>query len=163
MNYEINVQRQKRNNLVLRLSPGTMDILIPNWLEADSPQVQQFIAKGIERYGDKVPPKTEHELCKAEIFELVDQWAKRIGVQPRRVQMRTMYRKWGSCSRRGTITLDTALCHVPLRLVEYMICHELVHLIEFNHGEGFRNLMSLYMPDWEERKRELTGLTGFRN
>jgi predicted metal-dependent hydrolase len=162
VNYEINVQPQRRNNLVLRISPGTMDVLIPNWLHKDSPQVVRFIQTGIERFGESIPPKAEHPITRQQIMALVETWAERIGVSPKRIQMKTMYRKWGSCSRRGIITLDKAVYHLPMRLVEYLVCHELIHLLEFNHGEGFQNLMTQHMPDWHERKRELTGYTTFK-
>lgn len=161
MNYEINVQTQRRNNLVLRISPGTMDVLIPNWLHKDSPQVVKFIQTGVERYGERIPPKSENPITPQQIKKLVAEWAQRINVSPKRVQFRTMYRKWGSCSRKGTLTFDKALCHLPWSLVEYMVCHELVHLLEFNHGEGFQRLMTQHMPDWQERKRQLTGFTHF--
>jgi predicted metal-dependent hydrolase len=162
VNYEIKVQPQKRNNLVIRTSPGVLEVLIPDWLHEDSPQVKQFIQAGIQRFGDRVPPKAIKPIPYQEIKSMVQSWAICVGVMPKRVQMRTMNRKWGSCSRRGTITFDTAVYHLPYHLVEYLICHELVHLLEFNHGPEFCNLMSLHMPDWQERKRELTGFEHFR-
>lgn len=163
MNYEITIQPQRRNNLVLRISPGSMDVLIPNWMENNHPQVVRFIQAGVERFGEQIPPKADNPLTRQQIVKLVEEWAARIHVSPKRVQLRTMYRKWGSCSRRGVLTFDKAVCHLPLALVEYMVCHELVHLIEFNHGEGFQQLMTAHMPDWQERKRQLTGYSGFKN
>jgi predicted metal-dependent hydrolase len=161
MHYEIKIHQQKRNTLVLRISPGTMDVMIPNWLKDDSPQVVQFIERGKARFGERIPPKSETPFSEAQILVLVHEWATRIGTHPKRVQMRTMYRKWGSCSRRKTITLDSALGQLPFRLIDYVVCHEVAHLLEFNHEKGFQDLMSHHMPDWQERKRELTGFDHF--
>jgi predicted metal-dependent hydrolase len=156
VNYEIKIRQERRNNLVMRVSPGALEVLIPNWMERDNPQVIQFVEKGISRFGGKIPPRITEQISRHEIERLVAVWAEKLGVQPRRVQMRTMHSKWGSCSRCGTITLDKALCWLPVDLVEYVICHELAHLLEFDHGAGFRALMSQHMPDWEARKQALT-------
>ncbi|MEO8393656.1 MAG: M48 family metallopeptidase, partial [Chloroflexota bacterium] len=68
---------------------------------------------------------------------------------------RDMYQKWGSCSSRGNITLNTALCHLPPDLAEYVVLHELVHLRVFNHSKEFKALMLIYMPDFVERESRL--------
>ena len=86
---------------------------------------------------------------------MVSYWAERIGAQPGRVQVRDMYQKWGSCSSKGNITLNTALCNLPRDLAEYVALHEVAHLLVFNHGKQFKVLMSAYMPDWREREKRL--------
>ncbi|MCB9450309.1 MAG: M48 family metallopeptidase [Anaerolineaceae bacterium] len=89
---------------------------------------------------------------------MVDEWSVRIGVQPKRVQFRTMTRKWGSCSSKNNVTLNQRLTWLPPRLAEYIVCHELVHLRELNHGPQFKALMTTYMPDWKSREQELRAL-----
>jgi len=66
-----------------------------------------------------------------------------------------MYRKWGSCSGRGNITLNTALYYVPQPLAEYVVVHELAHLKIFNHSPEFWALVGQYLADYAEREREL--------
>ena len=66
-----------------------------------------------------------------------------------------MQRKWGSCSRRGHITLNTALCWLPPRLAEYVVVHELAHLRVFNHSKDFKAVLAQHLPDWEARAGEL--------
>ena len=92
-----------------------------------------------------------------DLLAMVAAWGVRIGVQPKRVRMRTMYSRWGSCSSKGNINLNRALCYLPPRLAEYVVCHELVHLRVFNHSKAFKEMMSQYMPDWKTRERELKG------
>jgi len=79
----------------------------------------------------------------------------RVGVTVTRVQVRNMRTKWASCSTRGTLTLSADLLRLPRDLVDYVICHDLVHLRVPDHGKGFRALMGCYMPDWQERQRRL--------
>jgi predicted metal-dependent hydrolase len=66
-----------------------------------------------------------------------------------------MQRKWGSCSSRDNITLNSSLTWLPPDLAEYVILHELVHLRVFNHGKEFKALMSQHMPDWKTREKAL--------
>jgi hypothetical protein len=68
---------------------------------------------------------------------------------------RFMRSQWGSCSRSGRISLNTHLIKTPLRLIEYVVLHELCHLRHYDHGRRFYGLMSRYMPDWQERRGEL--------
>lgn len=149
----IRIHRQNRRNLVMKRTPVGLVVFIPRWLKPDSPQVRQFIAAGVARLG--LPAPAVEQTSRAELRALVDRWAERLGVQPGRVQFRAMYRKWGSCSSRGSITLNTALLSLPPALAEYVVLHELVHLRVFNHGKDFKALMSAHMPDWQERQRTL--------
>lgn len=85
----------------------------------------------------------------------VRSWATRIGVKPARVQVRPMRTKWASISTSGSITLDLGLLKLPKELGEFVIVHELVHLLAPNHGKVFKSFMHAYMPDWETREKQL--------
>ena len=71
------------------------------------------------------------------------------------LNIRSMKTRWGSCSPKGRITLNTKLAHVPKRYIDYVVIHELCHLKVPNHGEGFYNLLTSVMPDWRERREKL--------
>lgn len=77
---------------------------------------------------------------------------------PINLRIRTMNRRWGSCSKAGTITLNTDLIKVPIHCIDYVITHELCHLCEHNHGEAFFRLLSRCMPDWKQRKERLDSI-----
>lgn len=83
------------------------------------------------------------------------QWAARIGVRVRRIQVRAMARKWASMSTAGNLTLSSALLELPAPLGDYVIVHELVHLLAPNHGKVFKSFMYAYMPNWQECDRQL--------
>jgi len=65
-----------------------------------------------------------------------------------------MRTKWASMSHRR-LTLDTGLLKLPKDLGEFVVVHELVHVLVRNHGRVFKSFMYAYMPDWEERDRRL--------
>jgi predicted metal-dependent hydrolase len=155
----IKIQRQKRSSLVMKLTPGGIVVYIPRWLKEDSPQVRAFIEGGLKKLEtESIPPLPPEQTSADELRAMVEEWAAIIGVQPKRISIRTMHRKWGSCSSRENITLNKTLCHVPRALAEYVVCHELVHLRIFNHSKEFKAMMSAYMPDWREREHELKAL-----
>ncbi len=82
-------------------------------------------------------------------------WASRIGVKPVRVQVRPMRTKWASITTAGYMTLDSGLLTLPKELGEFVIVHELVHLLAPNHGKVFKSFMHAYLPDWEVREKQL--------
>ncbi len=82
-------------------------------------------------------------------------WAVRIGVNVPQIHLRQMRSKWASISTAGRLTLNTELLGLPRSLGEYVIVHELVHLLAPNHGRVFKSFLYAYLPDWEERQCEL--------
>ena len=82
-------------------------------------------------------------------------WATRMGVSLRQVSIRRMTTKWASMSTAGRLTLNSELLALPRSLGEYVIVHELVHLLAPNHGKVFTSFLTAYMPDWEARERAL--------
>ena len=95
---------------------------------------------------------------KADLKSAVWQWADRIGVKVQEIHLRQMQRKWASISMKGRLTLNTELLDLPEALTEFVIVHELVHLLVPNHGKLFKGYMSAYLPDWEERQNCLRSL-----
>lgn len=153
----VQVKQQNRKSMVMRLTPsGEVLVLIPSWLSPENRQVKQFIKKALKQIEPHIPGSTlPQTISEEEIRTLAYQWAERIGVEVGRVQLRTMYRKWGSCSSNGNITLNTALCWVPRHLAEYVIVHELVHLIVFDHSPAFWDKMEMVLPASRLLEQEL--------
>lgn len=72
------------------------------------------------------------------------------------IKIRRMTSRWGSCQpRKGIITLNSRLAEAPRNAIEYVVLHEFAHFIHPNHSRDFYSLVSLLMPDWKERKKEL--------
>lgn len=75
--------------------------------------------------------------------------------RPSGLIIRTMKRRWGSCSFKGVITLSTELIKLPDIYIEYVIIHELCHLKHHNHGAKYYELLSELFPEWKSVRKEL--------
>jgi predicted metal-dependent hydrolase len=71
------------------------------------------------------------------------------------LSIRYMAKRWGSCTTAGKIILNTALIKAPKGSIEYVIIHELSHLVHHNHKKAFHSLQARILPDWEKRKNRL--------
>ncbi len=86
-------------------------------------------------------------------------WKRRLNVQVAGYFLQRMKTKWGSCNHRlGHIRLNTELVKKPKDLLEYVVVHELVHLIEPVHSERFMSILNDAYPMWREARAELNGL-----
>jgi len=81
--------------------------------------------------------------------------AERVGQRPSRLSIRGQRSRWGSCSRRGTISLNWRLMQSSPAVVDYVIVHELCHLLVPNHSAQFWSEVSRVMPDWRDQRRAL--------
>lgn len=77
--------------------------------------------------------------------------------RPTGLRIRTMKRRWGSCSYKGRITLNSELIKLDDRLTEYVIIHELCHLKQHNHGPKYYELLTQICPEWKSLRKELKG------
>lgn len=90
---------------------------------------------------------------------LIRKWEAKLGVEVAGYFLQRMKTKWGSCnSRHRNIRLNTELVKKPRDLLEYVVLHEMVHLIEPKHSERFVALMTEYYPAWREARAELNEL-----
>lgn len=90
---------------------------------------------------------------------LIAQWEPRLGVKVNRYFLQRMKTKWGSCTpSAGTIRLNTELVKKPRELLEYVVVHEMVHLLEPTHNSRFVALMDQHFPSWREARQELNAL-----
>ena len=74
------------------------------------------------------------------------------------IRLMTMRTQWGNCSPSGLLTLNPHLVKAPAICIDYVILHELCHLVEHNHSERFYQLLSQVMPDWEIVKVRLDNM-----
>ena len=91
--------------------------------------------------------------------ELIEKWAERLQVTVRGYFLQRMKTRWGSCNpRAGHIRLNTELVKKPRDLLEYVLVHELLHLIEPTHNDRFVRLLDEHYPAWREARAELNEL-----
>ena len=119
--------------LILRVRPGTS-------AEARSAIVSKWYRKQM----------------KAAIPDFLAKWEPVVGVTAKRVFVQKMKTKWGSCNLEGrSIRLNTDLAKKPLYYLEYILVHELTHLLEKTHNDRFTTLMDRFMPQWREYREML--------
>ena len=79
-------------------------------------------------------------------------WAARMGVAPKGVEVRDLGFRWGSCGQAGTVNFHWATILLPASVVDYVIVHELAHLVEPNHTPEFWLRVGRALPEYEQRK-----------
>lgn len=126
----------KHSRMLLRVRPGT-----------DEDKRQEIVEEWYrEQLKEAVPP-------------LLERWQPRLGVQAERWFVQRMKTRWGSCNHKArTIRLNTELAKKPVECLEYIIVHELVHLLEPTHNARFVALMDQFMPNWQLHRQALNRL-----
>ena len=126
----------KHSRMLLRVRPGTdedkREALVEEWYR--------------EQLREAVPA-------------LLTRWQPLLGVRVERFFVQRMKTKWGSCNHKaGTIRLNTELAKKPAECLEYIVLHELVHLVEPTHNASFVALMDRFMPNWQFHRQVLNRL-----
>lgn len=97
--------------------------------------------------------KFYRDLLKKRIAMLLPAWETKIGVHANYLGVRVMKTKWGSCNtQERRIWLNLELVKKPPECLEFVLVHELVHLLERKHNDVFKAYMDTYLPDWRERR-----------
>lgn len=88
--------------------------------------------------------------------KLMAKWQNKVGVEVKHWGIMRMKTRWGTCNHKaGRILLNLELAKKPLACLEYVIVHELLHMIEKKHNENFVNMLVKYIPKWRSIKEEL--------
>ncbi len=90
--------------------------------------------------------------------ERAQEWAEELRLDPPQVLVREQRQRWGSCDASGVVRLNWRIIQAPTSLIDYVIAHELVHLVHREHDPAFWATLGKAMPDYEERKRRLLEL-----
>ena len=98
-------------------------------------------------------------LLHATLPDLIGKWEVRLGVQVRRYFLQRMKTRWGSCNPAAAhIRLNTELVKKPKDLLEYVLVHEMAHILEPTHGQRFVDILEQHYPTWREARAELNAL-----
>lgn len=95
------------------------------------------------------------EMLVAEIEKRLPAWEKKTGLKANGWQTKIMQNKWGSCNPAGKLWFNLHLAHTPIRCLDYVILHELLHLRVRHHNKDYIALLDKYMPFWQEIRKEL--------
>lgn len=89
------------------------------------------------------------------IAERVSFYAQQHAVEIGKVRITSARTRWGSCSSKGTLSFSWRLLMTPPDVIDYVVIHELAHMIHHNHSKRFWNLVEKWMPDYRERRKQL--------
>jgi len=104
----------------------------------------------------KVLEKFYRENLTLELEKLIFKWEQIVGVKINLWKIQKMKTMWGSCNiKNKQLIFNLELAKVPIECIEYIVLHEILHLLERHHNEYFRSLMDKYMSDWQIRKESL--------
>ncbi len=156
--YQYRLTRSQRRTLSLIVHEDqTIEVRSP--LHLTRQQIDRFIAEKTDwiekkrqesQQTDLIPRQTEQrqkeaaQILEQELNEALKSYQ---GPQPRRLLLRDLTSRWGSCSSRQTISLNLRLAELPPLTRRYVIFHELCHLQEMNHSQRFWRLLEQYVPN----------------
>ncbi|MFC7061036.1 M48 family metallopeptidase [Halobacillus seohaensis] len=91
----------------------------------------------------------------SKIEERADYYQTILGVQSNSIRLRTQHKRWGTCTPGGDIYVNWRLAMAPVKVMDYVIVHELAHLLVAEHNEHFWKIVQSILPDYEQRKEWL--------
>ncbi|TAN78014.1 MAG: M48 family peptidase [Gallionella sp.] len=160
---------QARKPLEIRLADGETIPFLGELLTLRV--VQSLFAAPAHRHGGELRVYVVDDSEAARIEQAVSRWyqheakqlfasrvahyAALLNVSPRAIKLSSATTQWGSCTARGTVRLNTQLIKLPLRLIDYVVVHELAHLREMNHSAAFWGVVGSVCPDYAKLRREL--------
>jgi predicted metal-dependent hydrolase len=105
---------------------------------------------------ERILQRWYRERLKELIPPLLEKWQKALKVEVAQCRVKKMKTKWGSCNAAaGRIWLNLELAKKPVQCLEYLVVHELAHLIERRHNENFISIMNKHLPKWRLHREEL--------
>jgi predicted metal-dependent hydrolase len=138
--------------LVLRIERGLFAVPAQRhgntlWVFAENVGATEAIEQAVMRwYGEQALPLFQQRVA---------HYAPQLGVSPHVVKLSRAQTQWGCCTARGTVHLNLQLIKLPLRLIDYVVVHELAHLREMNHSAAFWKLVEFACPDYTSHRAEL--------
>ncbi len=144
--YTLRITEDKRRTHTARLQGNTILLC----LREEAPPVER--AKAVQTLLSRILAADFREEIEQRVHRLNRQTVNR---PIRRIALKYNTTNWGSCSGDGNINLSTRLLFAPAHVQDYVILHELVHLVEPNHSDRFWATLAHYMPDYEQREQWL--------
>lgn len=110
----------------------------------------------IQKVFNKWWRKTADKIYRQEMDQFYDSVFRKYGIDKPIMTIKKMKTLWGSCTpQKNKITLNEYLLKANIRCIQYVVLHELTHLLHQNHNSDFYDFMTIHMPDWQERKKQL--------
>ncbi|MBI4809662.1 MAG: M48 family metallopeptidase [Nitrosomonadales bacterium] len=132
---------QKKRGAVAQLHGGVLQV--PVGIDAEA----AAIGKSVTHW---------YRIEALQVFrECAEHFASQMNVSPREIKLSTARTQWGSCTVQGVVRLNWQLVKMPLHLIDYVVVHELAHLVEMNHSPAFWQVVERACPDYRQCRAEL--------
>jgi len=138
------IEKADRKSIAYSLEPQKLTVLIPKDV------ITGLLEKTLS-VANRTLMNNEETIPRKEFYHMLNNWTEKLQVKPKKIQLKSMKSKWASCSQSKTVMFNSSITSMPKEFVEYVVCHELLHFKVPKHNKLFRNLLSAYMPDWQER------------
>jgi predicted metal-dependent hydrolase len=92
------------------------------------------------------------EKAENRLRERVNLYAPKVGVDPRGIIVKNQMKRWGSCTKDEVLYLNFRIIMAPMSVIDYVVVHELTHLVVDDHSTEFWSKMKIILPDYERRK-----------
>ena len=176
--YTIEVTRKRIKNMYLRVkdTDGTLSVSAPygmsdteirkfvesksDWIERTMQEM--LVARQLKEQEPVLAPFMERELrleLKRQLQRLIDKWEPVMGVKSAGFTIKKMKTRWGSCNVKSHHLNFNLLAKVPPECAEYVVVHELTHLLEPSHNARFWSLMEHYLPESKKLRKQLAGFS----
>ena len=177
--YTIEVTRKRIKNMYLRVkdTDGTLSVSAPygmsnteirkfvesksDWIERTMQEM--LVARQLKEQEPVLAPFMEREIrleLKRQLQMLIDKWEPVMGVKSAGFTIKKMKTRWGSCNVKSHhLNFNLLLAKVPPECAEYVVVHELTHLLEPSHNARFWSLMEYYLPGSKELRKQLAGFS----
>jgi hypothetical protein len=142
--YRLKVVEVSASGSDVKMKRGRLYVYIPD--KEDKKKIQSQLELWYRLQADRVFN---------ERLEAMQQRFQHIDMPLPELRIKVLRSRWGSCTNEGLITLNLKLMQVPKLYIDYVIVHELCHLVEHNHSKRFYILLDRMMPDWRQRRQEL--------
>ncbi len=158
--YEINRKRIK--NIYISIKEGVVIVTAPKYVSNE--EIEKLLLKKANWIHKKIKSQSQRQekqdlYTREEFLKIIQQTAKELieetGIKPNKMRVREIKYAWGSCSSGKNITINLKLIKYSKDAIRYVILHELCHIKHMNHGDEFWKLVSTYMPNYKEVKKEL--------
>ena len=124
----------------VKLKQGYLQVTVPVEQKSDQALIRKLLQ---DWYLDRASKKLEQKTVK---------YAQQIGVQPSKIRVREYKSRWGSCSVRGEVSYNWRIIISPNPVVDYVVVHELCHLIHHNHSKQYWNQVRSIVPDYQSKR-----------
>ena len=153
------VEISRKGEIIVRAPYMTSIEQIENFIESNRSRIE----KAVEREKRRTPSYSANEpeaqglrqLAEKIIPPKVEYFSNIMGVTPESVRITSAQKRFGSCSSRGHICFSFNLVQYSDDLIDYVVVHELSHLVELNHSRRFWKIVEKYIPDYKERRERL--------